>query len=102
MKGLKYILGFFIILISFSISAQSSEEPTLIEKWKIKKSERKAKKRAKAAYKELERNYKQRQHDHYMMQDERTKQRMRDGQKQARRQVSGRTHSWWWRMRNRL
>jgi hypothetical protein len=80
MKGLKYILGFFIILISFSISAQSSEEPTLIEKWKIKKSERKAKKRAKAAYKELERNYKQRQHDHYMMQDERTKQRMRDGQ----------------------
>lgn len=102
MKGLKYIIGLLIFLLAFTSDAQTAEEPGLIEKFKIKSAERKARRSAKAAYKELERNYKQRQHDHYMMQEEGTKQRMRDGQKQARRQTTGRTHSWWWRMRNRL
>ena len=82
--------------------SQIEEKPSLIERIKQKRAKRKDKKRAKAAYKEWEKNYKQRQHDHYMMQDPKTKRMMLDGQKHARRDAKGRTHSWWWRMRNRL
>ena len=82
--------------------SQIEDKPSLIERIKQKRAKRKAKKRAKAAYKEWEKNYKQRQHDHYMMQEPETKRMMLDGQKHARRDAKGRTHSWWWRMRNRL
>ena len=102
MKFLKYIIFAGALGLALPIQSQMEEKPSLIERFKQKKAKRKAKKRAKAAYKEWEKNYKKRQHDHYMMQDAQTKQMMLDGQKQARRQAKGRTHSWWWRMRNRL
>ena len=102
MKLIKYILFLGLLCAFTPAEAQTSDEPNLIEKFRQKKAQRKAKRRAKAHYKELERNYKERQHNHYMMQDEKTRTTMRNGQKQARRQVNGRTHSWWHRMRNRL
>ena len=90
--------------LSWSLPSQSQidEKRSLIERIKEKRAKRKSKRRAKAAYKEWEKNYKQRQRDHFEMQDARTKQMMLDGQKQARRQVGGRNHSWWRRTRNRL
>ena len=102
MKFVKYIIIAGALGLALPTQSQIDEKPSLIERFKQKKAKRKAKKRAKADYKEWEKNYKQRQHDHYMMQDEQTKQMMVNGQKQARRQAKGRTHSWWWRMRNRL
>ena len=102
MKFVKYIIIAGALGLALPTQAQIDEKPSLIERFKQKKAKRKAKKRAKAAYKEWEKNYKQRQHDHYMMQDDQTKQMMLNGQKQARRQAKGRTHSWWWRTRNRL
>ena len=102
MKFLKHIIVVGAFGLGLPSQAQMEEKPSLIERFKQKKANRKAHKRAKAAYKEWEKNYKQRQHDHYMMQNNQTKQMMLDGQKQARRQAKGRTHSWWWRMSNRL
>ncbi len=102
MKFFKYIIIAGAFGLAMPTHAQIEEKLSLIERFREKKSKRQAKKRAKAAYKEWEKNYKQRQHDHYMMQDNQPKQMMLDGQKQARRQSKGRTHSWWWRMRNRL
>lgn len=102
MKFVKYIIITSALGLALPTQAQIDEKPSLIERFKQKKAKRKAKKRAKADYKAWEKNYKQRQHDHYMMQDDQTKQMMVNGQKQARRQAKGRTHSWWWRMKNRL
>ena len=102
MKFTKYIVFLFAFGLAFPAQSQNDDKPSLIERFRLKRDNRKAKKRAKAAYKEWEKNYKQRQRDHYEMQDEKTKKMMLDGQKQARRQVGGRNHSWWRRMRNRL
>ena len=102
MKFAKYIVFLFAVGLVLPAQSQIDEKPSMIEKFRQKRSKIKAKKRAKAAYKEWEKNYKQRQHDHYMMQDSQTKQMMLDGQKQARRQVGGRSDSWWRRVRNRL
>tara|TARA_B100000683_G_C12430814_1_gene531665 strand:- start:246 stop:554 length:309 start_codon:yes stop_codon:yes gene_type:complete len=99
---IKYIILLGALGMSLTSQAQIDEKPSLIERFKKKRAKRKAKKQAKIAYKEWEKNYKQRQRDHYEMQDSRTKKKMLDGQKQARRQASGRNHSWWSRMRTRL
>ena len=102
MNFIKYIIFLGALSLGLPFQAQIDEKPSLIERFKEKRAKRKAKKRAKAAYKEWEKNYKQRQRDHYEIQDDKTKKMMLDGQKQARRQVGGRNHSWWRRMRNRL
>lgn len=102
MKFVKYIIIAGALGLALPIHAQIDEKPSLIERFKKIKAKRKAKKRAKADYKEWEKNYKQRQNDHFMMQNDQTKQMMINGQKRSRRQAKGRTHSWWWRMRSRL
>jgi hypothetical protein len=104
MRSVKYII-FSLVFLSSSI-LQSQNEISWFKgiqiKFSQKKSKRQAIKREKAAFRELERNYKERQKEHYNMQDPGTKLRMRDGQKHARRQATGRNHSWWHRLRNRL
>ena len=102
MRLLKLILLMTLVWSYSPSQAQIDDDLNFIERFKQKRASRKAKRQAKADYKEWERNYKQQQRDHYNRQNENTKKMMRRGQKQAERQANRRTHSWWWRLRNRL
>ena len=99
----------FILIFSTAFSAlpteacsQQASKPGLFEKMRIKKSEREAKRRRKAAYEEWQRDYNARKERHLKMQDEKTRLRMQEHRKRDRKEAQRRDHSWWERMKMRL
>lgn len=99
----------FILIFSTAFSAlpteacsQQASKPGLFEKMRMKKSEREAKRRRKAAYEEWQRDYNARKERHLMMQDEKTRLRMQEHRKRDRKEAQRRDHSWLERMKMRL
>ena len=104
MKKSLFILIFSTAFFALPTNAysQQSSKPGLFEKMRIKKSEREAKRRRKAAYEEWQRDYNARKERHLKMQDEKTRLRMQEHRKRDRKEAQHRDHSWWERMKMRL